>query len=321
MPTIQARLAVLAVSAALATALAGAAASVPAAADPAGDFPRVKGVSILVAPPRLFVPAGQVIKVQRVEIENRGSVPLDLRAITLGIVQNPDGSASPEPPGPYSAVNWIAIAPGQFTVAPGATRFIQVRIHVPPHAEPGDHDVAITFLDQPQGIRSPGNIKIAAGVSIPTLITVPGRVSDHVTVTRVTARRFSAGGPITITATVRESGNVHHSFRGSGSQLTASVDGTAVSFPPATVLSGSTITLTTQWARPPAMCLCHVTVDVATGGHQSQAAATVIIFPVGQAAGGAGTVIALALLSWLAQRYQRRKLRAAYEAGRAAASR
>ena len=289
-----------------------------AAAAPSGDFPQVRGISMLVSPPRLVVPSGQANKVQRLEVENRGTVPLTVHAETLAIVQNANGTASPEPSGPYSAAKWVKVTPDHFTISRGARKFIQIRIHVPPHAEPGDHDLTINLMIPPGPTQGQRNIRVSEGIGIPTLITVPGRVVDDLGITQITAPGFSGGGSIAISATVRESGDVHHSFRGNGQQLTANAAGTPVPFPPATVLRQSTIRLTTSWHNPPAVCLCHISVAITVGGHHSQATATVLILPVKPALTGLGALGTIALTLLLARRMHRRKLKAAYEAGRRA---
>ena len=53
-----------------------------------------------------------------------------------------------------------------------------------------------------------------------------------------------------------------------------------------------------------------------TDGHRSVATATVIIFPVVRALIGLGVLVALVLAFLLFRRHQRRRLTAAYKAGR-----
>ncbi len=294
------------------------AAAVPAAAaTPAsakqGPVPRRKGISMLVSPPRLTIPSRQIRKTQRLEIENRGSVLLNLHSRVVSLAQRHNGSTLLEPSAPFMAP-WVKVVPSHFTVRPGTRRFVQVRIRVPRHPEPGDHDQAIILMMPAR--RGKGNIHVSAGIGVPVVITVPGRVIDNVSVTRLHVTGFSAGGAIQLAATVRESGDVHHSFRGPHARLVARAGGTAVLFPPMTVLRGSTITMDTNWADHPVMCICHVTVAVMSDGHRSTAVATVVIFPVFQVLSVIGIIIALVAIFLLARRYQRGKLTAAYEAGR-----
>lgn len=282
-------------------------------ATPAGHLPAHPRLSMAISPPRLTVPAGQVTKIQRLEIENRGSAPLHVHTELSAFVQRADGSITLQPSTPYSAVTWIKITPARFQVRPGAKRFIRIRIHVPAHPEPGDYHLAIVFL-VPQASHQ-GSIHVAEGIGVPTLITVPGPVIDKVHIVTLAAPNFSAGGPIPITATIRESGDVHHSFRGARNRLAAVADGARVLFPPLTVLRGSTVNFTTHWDKPPAICICHITTTVTSGRLRTAASATVIIFPVVPAMTGLGVLTLLVLTFLLARRRQRHRLTAAYEAG------
>jgi hypothetical protein len=247
-------------------------------------------------------------------VQNTGSIWLDVHARVVKLAQAKDGSALPEANALSLGVGWVRVVPSHFFVRPGTSRRIFVHIRVPRHPEPGDHDVAILFMVPPA--RGKGNIHISAGIGVPVLITVPGQVIDNVSVTGLHVAGFSAGGAISLAATVRESGDVHHSFRGPHNRLVARVGGTAVMFPPITVLRGSTITMATKWTGHPVMCICHVSVALVSGGHRSTAVATVVIFPVFQVLSAIGILLALLAAFLLARRYQRSKLTAAYEAGR-----
>lgn len=258
------------------------------------------------------MPAGQVTKVQRLEIENRGSVPLPLHAEWSEFTQASNGSAVLQASAPYSAARWVTVVPANLRIMPGTARFVQVRIHVPAHTEPGDHYLEIIFMAPP--VAGKGNIHVAEGLGVPVLITVPGLATDDVRITRLTAPGFSAAGSIPVTVTVRQNGDVHHSFRGAGQQLTAVAAGTRIWFPPFTVLRESTVSMTARWANPPVMCVCHITVSVVTAGHRSLASVTVVIFPLAQALAGIAVLTALVLAFLLARR--RSRLRDAYEAGR-----
>jgi hypothetical protein len=288
-------------------------AGVPAAAAPAGDVPTTPGAGLAISPPRLVVPAGQVTKVQRLEIENRGSVPLSLHAEWKAFAEASNGSAVLQASAPYSAARWVTVVPDNVRVMPGTKRFVQIRIHVPAHPEPGDHYLEIILMAPP--VAGKGNIHIAEGLGVPVLITVPGPVIDDVRITGLTAPGFSAGGSIPVTVTVRQNGDVHHSFRGAGQQLLAVVGGTRIWFPPFTVLRESTVSMTARWAKPPLMCVCHVTMSVVLAGHRSLASVTVVIFPFAKAIAGTAVLTALVLAFLLARRRMRRRLRDAYQAG------
>ena len=262
---------------------------------------------MMISPTRLIIPAGQTAQTQRLELENRGSVTLNVHVALEQLIQRPNGSSVVAPEGPYSATNWITVVPDHFSVPPATRRYILVNIRVPPHPEPGDQDVAITFLLPAQSGH--GNFRIAAGIGVPTVFTVPGPVIDHVSVTGLDVPGFSDGGTITLAATVRETGDVHHSFTGPNNRLTARACRTAISFPPITVLRGSTVTSTTKWAHPPVMCVCHISTTVVSDGHRTVATATVVIFPAVQVGAGVAVVLALLIAFLLYRRSWHRGLR------------
>jgi hypothetical protein len=292
-----------------------AAAAQPAAATSTpGPVPHGRGLAMLVSPTRLTIAGRQLSRVERLEIENRGSVPLHVHTKIEALTQRSDGSAQPEPSASYSATNWIKVVPSRFSVAPGTRRWVHIHVQVPAHPEPGDHDLAIILLVPPRAGK--GNIRIAQGIGVPVLITAPGQVIDDVSVTGLHLPGFSSGGAIALAATIRESGNIHHSFRGPHGRLEAKSGSADVLFPPFTVLRGSTITARTTWANHPAMCVCHVSVAVTSGGHRTTATATVVIFPVVSAGLAIGTLAALLAAFLLFRRSHRRRLAAAYQAGR-----
>jgi hypothetical protein len=306
---------VLLLSGILAVAAAAPAAAGTAASRPGSVPQQARGLNMLVSPPRLIVAASQIARTQRLEIENRGRTRLNIHARLESVAQRANGSALLESDAnaPYSAVRWVTVVPDHFYVRPGARRYIQVQFHVPQHPEPGDHDLAIILLVPPRPGK--GNIHVAEGIGVPTLITVPGKVIDDVSVASLAAPGFSAGGPISLTATVRESGDVHHSFTGTHGRLEARVDGATVMFPPITVLRDSTITVATKWANPPLICFCRITTAVISHGHRTTVTATVVIFPAIQVLTGIGVIITLVLAFLLIRRYQRRRLTAAYQDG------
>jgi hypothetical protein len=258
---------------------------------------------MLVSPPRLIIAADQVTKTQRMEIENRGNFPLNVTAKLESLGQGANGASLPGLSEPYSAAGWITIVPSHFQVKPGTRRFVRVRFHLPLNPEPGDHNVAIVFLTPPR--PGGGNIHLAAGIGVPTMITVPGPVVDDVRVRSVNTPYFSGWGPIHLAATVSESGDVHHSFVGAHGRLETRAGGTAVMFPAITILRGATVTLGTKWTSHPVICICHLTTTVRTDGHRSIADATVIIFPLIQVLIAIGVLLAGLLAFRLYRRRQR----------------
>jgi hypothetical protein len=279
----------------------------------AGRVPPNPGVSMLVSPTRLTLAGGQLSKTQRIQVVNRGRHPLDVSTKIETLAQRHDGSSLPQI-GPWSATHWLTLTPDHFQLQPGHRQWVRVDIQIPAQPEPGDHDLALIFMIPPR--PGGGNIHISQGIGVPVLITVPGQVTDDVSVTGLRAPGFSAGGSVPLTATVREAGNVHHSFRGDGHRLEARSGSATVLFPPISVLRESTITMQTRWEHPPALCICHVSVTIASDGHVSQATTTVVIFPVVPVASTVGSVLLLLAVLLLVRRHHRRRVSEAFQAGR-----
>jgi len=292
---------------------AGPATAAQASSTPGTGVPHGKGVSMLITPTRLIIAARHVDQTQRLEIENRGSVTLNVHVGLDQLTQRRDGASVVAPQGPYSATHWITVVPDHFSVPSATRRYVLLHIRVPAHPEPGDQDLALTFLLPAQSGH--GNIRIASGIGVPTVITVPGRVIDHVNVNSLTAPGFSDGGPIELTATVSETGDVHHSFTGPDNQLTARAGRAAILFPPLTVLRGSTVTFTTKWTHHPIACVCHLSTTIVSDGRRSVATATVVIFPVVQASAGFAVLLALLIFFLLYRRAWHRKLAALKNTG------
>ena len=87
------------------------------------------------------------------------------------------------------------------------------------------------------------------------IVKAPGK-ARHDTRLGLSAPGFSTGGPVNLTTTIANHGNVYALENG----LRATNSGKAVvAFNGALVLAGATRTLSEQWPSPPAFCLpCHV---------------------------------------------------------------
>ena len=293
-------------------ALTAAAAPAGGAAVPLPDF------RLFVTPSKLVVPVEQLSTPQVLEVRNEGRATQDLTVHLSAFVQHPDGTVGYEQNTPYSAVGWLTVTPAHATLAPGTRAQFTVHLAVPGNADPGDHDVAISFVAPPA--NASGNIRIAEAVGVTAVITVPGTTVNRVAVTRVQTSGFSGGGPITLTATVQNTGTVHRTFDNALDPLSAHANGTTIDFGHTAVLRGATRIVTATWNSPPVFCVCHISVTIPNaGGRPSTASATVVVLPVyGIAITLAALATGLTVLLQLRRLY-RRRLAAAVETGRLAA--
>ena len=157
---------------------------------------------------------------------------------------------------------------------------------------------------------SSGNIKINRGIGVPILITAPGAVDDSVALSALSAPAFVTGGPVTIAASMRNTGKVHRDFRGN-SPLAVDAPGTTTTFPDFTVTRGATRDVSTTW-NPPVFGIFNPTVTFTNpDGSVQTASVRVIVFPVVPAIIFVGALLVLLLLVLLGRRGYRASVRKA----------
>jgi hypothetical protein len=203
-------------------------------------------------------------------------------------------------------------------VAPGTAQTVTATITVPAGPEPGDHQVALVFL-VPAG-KGAGNIKINRGIGTPVYITVPGPIDDSASLSNLSAKGFATRGPVRLTATMNNTGNVHRDFRGA-TPLKVSGAGTAAPFPDFTVMRGSMRDISTTW-NPPLICVCNPTVSfVNAAGTVQSSSVRVIVFPLPLFGLIVGALLALGIVIRVTRRrYRASVIRAAVRLNRPVAS-
>ncbi|MFF7603203.1 fimbrial biogenesis chaperone [Streptomyces mirabilis] len=240
--------------------------------------PAAPAFALKVSPTRLVMSPDQTATVQHFQVSNTGKVKGDVNVSATSVEQHADGSLTYPPTAPYSAANWVAMTPQHFQLDPGATQKVTVHLTVPAAPEPGEHYVALLSLVPSQ---AQNRMRINRGVAVPLLVTVRGSTIDAVKATNLETSGLSVGGPISLTATVKETGTVHHDFYGPHHNLVAEADGTKIAFSDFTVLRGSSRTVKTQWTDPPLACVCHIKVAIPQkGGRPEVVEATVVRLPL-----------------------------------------
>jgi len=151
-----------------------------------------------------------------------GTIDVDLeseghhrfRVVVEDVGQRADGSQvySPASGARFSASSWIRLAPSAFTGAPSRTQPIQFQVAVPANAEPGDHLTSLTV----QRLAAAGGVTATAveAVSVRLTIRVRGKLRPRATITSLEVPGVADGGPVAVTTTVRNSGNVTLDFDG-----------------------------------------------------------------------------------------------------------
>jgi hypothetical protein len=275
----------------------------------APSHPAPSTFALTISPTRLVVRQADIGVTQQIKVINGGRSQLSIIVQKRDFIGGSDGSLVFKDNAPYSASNWVTVNPTSFRVAPGATHVVTANLRIPPHPEPGDHQVALIFL-VPAG-KTKGNIKINRGIGTPVYITVSGPTDNSASLSSFQAPSFVTGGPVTIRAKVHDTGTVHRDFRGA-TQLRVRAAGAAAAFPNFTVLRGSTRNISTTW-NPPLMCICHPRVSIVNAnGAAKSMSVRVIVFPLPQLGIALGGLLGLVLIVYLMRRrYQANVIKAA----------
>jgi hypothetical protein len=270
------------------------------------DAPASGDFALTVSPTRLEVGSEGLSTPQPIKVLNGGRLPTTVTVQKRDFVGRPDGSMGFEEGAPYAAADWMTIDPMTFEVAPGATQIVDAAISIPPDPEPGDHQVAVVFLvEAPETPgKTAGNIKINRGVAVPVYISVPGTTDDSVALTGLDANGFAIRGPVTLTATVRNTGTVHRNFRGE-TRLKLDAAGSRSAFPDFTVARDSSRQISTTW-NPPLACICHPSISVTNAdGSVQTASVRVVVVPLHLLGILAGALLAIVAVTVLARRRYR----------------
>jgi hypothetical protein len=236
-------------------------------------------------------------------VTNDTTSPVDVVVKVASFTAGPDGGLIFTPDAPYSAARWITLQPDHLRLESAAAGRVSLNIVVPATADPGEHQVAVLFsVASPTGETGIG---ITAAIGAPVYVTVPGETVDAVRLTSLRAPRFSWGGPIEITAALRNEGTVHQDFFGAAA-LQAQVSGQALSFPAFTLLRDATRQVSTQWVDPPP-CICRATVTVSTADGTESLSTTIFVVPV-WLAGLTAASIASSFLCWRLWRRRRARI-------------
>jgi hypothetical protein len=277
--------------------------SIALTAVPAGTPARAR-FSLTVSPSRLVVPADQITRPRQLVLTNRGRSPLDVVARMATITAGPDGRLVLQLTAATPAVQWMTVVPDHFRLAAGRSQRVRLAITVPAGADPGERElVAIFSVPAPKG----AGIGVSGAVGATVYVTAPGPVVDSVEISGLRAPGFAVGGPLVISATVRNAGTVHRDLVG-GDRLQLRAAGATLPFADFTVLRGSSRRVGLRWSDPPLWCICRLSVAVNNPGGASQMTATVVILPLPLMGAGAAGGVALGGAGWLAWRRARRRV-------------
>jgi hypothetical protein len=109
--------------------------------------------------------------------------------------------------GARSATPWLALRPGRFVLAAGASRTVTVSARVPSRVEPGDHDALVLLTTHP---RRSAAVSARLRVGVVVVVRAPGRVVRRMVLRGVVVRH--AHGVRSLEVLVSNLGNVTESL-------------------------------------------------------------------------------------------------------------
>lgn len=194
----------------------------------------------------------------------------------------------------HSAARWISVSPHWF-VATGRSQPVDYAISVPGNATPGDHVAAISVQELPAS--SAGNIGVIEAIGLRETVRITGPARGAAAITSLTGPGMSFGGPVDVSATVKNTGNTVLDFDGAnaGSALTVGNQSTRLT---GVLLPGASRTIGVAWSDPPLVASSHARLRINLGGGRSVSRdrETLVLPPREVCA--AVIVAALLLLAW-----------------------
>jgi len=170
------------------------------------------------------------------------------------VVEQPDGTFAYQTAGtsPFSASNWVSLAPRAFAGAPNRTQPIDYRVAVPANAEPGDHVTSLIVARLPASRQA--TVEPVEAVAVRLDIRVSGPVKPAAKITSLETPNITGTSPVTASASIENTGNVRldfdHRNKGelailSGSDRKATSDFSGILYP------GQSRTFELSWDNPP----------------------------------------------------------------------
>ena len=144
-----------------------------------------------------------------VTVFNLTNIPLPIRGAVRSFIDTPD-NLSLEKLEVFDSSNWFSLSQSDFILQPNQERTLTVTITPPENAEPGGHYATIYFQPLiPQSALSTRSLYVSNRVGVLAFLILPGDISEKLTVSTIKTPEFTQYGPIEITVTLTNSGNIH----------------------------------------------------------------------------------------------------------------
>jgi hypothetical protein len=139
-------------------------------------------------------------------VTNSGADPVVVDVVRAGFALDLRG----RPRVPARRATWLAVAPRQLSLAPGATATLTVSSRIPARPEPGDHSELVLLTTRSPTTRG---LPVRVRLGVVVVVRAPGKVVRRIGVVRIRARR--AGRSRVLEVLLANRGNVTETIGGS----------------------------------------------------------------------------------------------------------
>lgn len=169
----------------------------------------VSSQSLEVSPPTQEVVAdpGQTITL-KAKVRNKSNAAVDVRVrVDNFTAAGDEGQVALQAKDPNTIAAWSAVTPDQFPLRAGEQREVTATVSVPRGAA-GGHYASFVFGTVPPN-ANPNETALSQEVASLFLVRVNGPVNEKVEIVGFTAPRLAEFGPVPMTLTFNNTGNVH----------------------------------------------------------------------------------------------------------------
>ena len=109
----------------------------------------------------------------------------------------------------FSASNWIAVYPSNFTIEPHQKQELNYYLQTPPDARPGGHYAAIIYTPDTTGGTQGSGASVNAQIGTLFYVGINGPITEKAEVSKFFANPFQEYGPVNIQAQIKNLGDLH----------------------------------------------------------------------------------------------------------------
>lgn len=175
--------------------------------------------SVMVSPPTIKHSLNPSEEVQgQIKIFNLGSQALyfttDIKDFIVKDEKGTPDLLSQETFREFSARSWLSLSPKTFTLLSKEEKTLTYFLKVPKEGKPGGHYAALVFTPTNSFILEETGASVEGSLGVLFYISVKGAITEKAVITKFTAHSFQEYGPVKVTTTIRNLGNIHIQSQG-----------------------------------------------------------------------------------------------------------